>query len=150
MKRFQSLLILIFAFLTIPRMIYAEDQIPSKKIDLTIDDVSINYYSDNNPFKTQLPEKKIEEVENTNQTDAYGFNPIPQQNIDPDPVVEPVKPTPPEFILNGIVWNTDRPQAIINNQIVNQGDTIEGAKIVSIRKSGIDLIFEDINITLKP
>ena len=149
MKKFQSILVVMITFLAITRLIYAEDQIPSKEIDLTIDDASIDYYSDSNPFQSLLPE--VEPVQNIDQENTYAFNdPIPEEHIEPAPVQEPVKPTPPTLTLNGIVWDTDRPQAIINDQVLSQGDTIEGAKIVSIRKSGINLVFEDVNFTLKP
>lgn len=153
MKKFQSILVVVITFLVITRL-YAEDQIPSKEIDFTIDDTSINYYADNNPFKSLLPE--VDPNTGDNYSDG-SFNdqlliPIPEGNIQPQPaaVPEPVKPTPPALTLNGIVWNTDRPQAIINDQVLSQGDTIEGARIVSIRKSGINLVFENENFTLKP
>lgn len=150
MKRFQSILVVMITFLAITHLIYAEDQIPSKEIDLTIDDASIDYYSNNNPFQSKRPE--VEPVKIIDQENIYAIkDPIPEDQIEQQiPVQEPVKPIPPTLILKGIVWDTDRPQAIINDQVLSQGDIIEGARIVSIRKSGINLVFQDVNFTLKP
>ena len=48
----------------------------------------------------------------------------------------------PEFNIEGLVWGTPHPQAIIEGKVVKIGDTIEGAKIISISKSGIEIIYE--------
>lgn len=48
----------------------------------------------------------------------------------------------PKLIIQGIVWGGASPQAIINNQIVKAGDTIEGARIESIAKEGLTVSFQ--------
>ena len=60
----------------------------------------------------------------------------------------------PEFRFNieGLVWGTPRPQVIVDGKILTIGDilpigdtiedTIEGGKIISISKSGIEIIYE--------
>lgn len=80
----------------------------------------------------------------------------------PTPPTEPQIPTPetplvvapsipmPTFTISGIIWNSDRPQAIINQQIVDIGDTIAGAKITNIQKSGIDILFNGETATIHP
>ncbi len=56
----------------------------------------------------------------------------------------------------GIVWDTNRPQAIINGQVVNIGDQIKtgddasALKIVDIRKDGIDVKYNEELITINP
>jgi len=47
----------------------------------------------------------------------------------------------PSLIIQGIVWGGGKPQAIINNKILQIGDVIENAHIVDINKSGVDIIF---------
>ncbi len=47
----------------------------------------------------------------------------------------------PALKLQGILWGTRRPQAIINRRILSIGDTIEEARIVSIRKDGVTMSF---------
>jgi len=41
--------------------------------------------------------------------------------------------------VQGIIWGGRFPQAIVNDRVLTVGDTIEGAKILSIDKNGITL-----------
>lgn len=43
--------------------------------------------------------------------------------------------------VQGIIWGTRTPQAIINNKVFVTGDLIDGAEILSIDKKGITLSF---------
>jgi len=56
-----------------------------------------------------------------------------------DPFVIPVKtkekslpPQPPKLVLKGIAWDKTEPLALINGQVVKEGNTIGGARIVKI------------------
>jgi len=49
----------------------------------------------------------------------------------------------PALAAQGIIWGGKIPQAIINNQVVKIGDTIEGAEIVDIDQDGIILFFQN-------
>ena len=49
---------------------------------------------------------------------------------------------PPALTLQAMVWGGVFPQAIINNKVVKEGDEIEGARITSIEKSGISVLFK--------
>lgn len=55
---------------------------------------------------------------------------------------------PPSISVQGIIWGTTLPQAIINDQVVKIGDMIEGAKIIGIDKAGVNIIFQDMEYTL--
>ena len=77
-------------------------------------------------------------------------------NTGPKPP-EPVAPPPPiierslpNVSISGIIWNSDRPQAIINGQIVDVGDTVMEIEITDIQKTGIDGLFDGRAVTLKP
>lgn len=74
-------------------------------------------------------------------------NPVIQA---PKPLVK--TPTPsvasPGFTLNGVFFSDDHGSAIINNQIINEGDTIEGAKVISITLDGVELEIEGKSIKL--
>jgi len=48
----------------------------------------------------------------------------------------------PTFNIQGLIWGSPNPQAIINGKVLKVGDTIEGAKIINISKNGIDIIYE--------
>lgn len=48
----------------------------------------------------------------------------------------------PPFVINGLVWGTAVPQAIINGKVLKIGDTIEEVRIVTIDKTGVGVLFE--------
>ncbi len=56
----------------------------------------------------------------------------------------------PSFSVQGLIWGTDRPQAIIDNKIFNLGDEIEGAKIVQITKEGVKILYQNNIFVLVP
>ncbi len=82
---------------------------------------------DKNPFKSYLPEKerKIKGPKKSNKS-----------------------LTPPKLEVQGIIWGTSLPQAIINSKVVKVGDELEGAKISSISKDGVIIIFEETEFKL--
>jgi len=100
-----------------------------------------------NPFIPKLPEKKPEIVEEVIVPTAEEIPPIAEEKGE---VIEPPKPviTPPSLTINGLVWNSEFPQAIVNNQIVKLGDTIEGVTVVGIHREGIDITFEGTQFTI--
>lgn len=56
-----------------------------------------------------------------------------------DPFVLPIKTKekslpvqPPKLVLKGIAWDETEPLALINDLVVKEGDTIQGARIVKI------------------
>lgn len=51
--------------------------------------------------------------------------------------------------VQGIIWGGKMPQAIINGEVLSVGDVVNGAKILSIDKKGINLDFsgEVINLS---
>lgn len=54
----------------------------------------------------------------------------------------------PSLQIQGIVWGGSFPQAVINNKVVREGDTIEEAKITDINKSGVTIFFDNRQYTL--
>jgi hypothetical protein len=64
------------------------------------------------------------------------------------PPKEVVKKSPPNLQLTGMVWGEAQPQAIINSKVMAVGDWIEGARVVSITKKGVQLSFEKDTISL--
>jgi hypothetical protein len=49
---------------------------------------------------------------------------------------------PPPLTIQGLLMGAKFPQAIINNKVVKTGDTVEGAKIITIEKDGVTVLFE--------
>jgi len=80
-----------------------------------------------NPFASLLPQKKPEEAKRTRTTDR--------------PKAEKV--APPDFTIYGLIWNTDLPQAIVNERVVKIGDVINEAEILNITKEGITIKYRN-------
>lgn len=97
-----------------------------------------------NPFASQLPLPPQSLLVDSEKKPAAKV----QDKGQPAPVIEE-KDLPP-LKVTGLVWNSKRPQAIINGQVVGVGETIGEVKIVSIRPDGVDVLFQDKIITLTP
>ena len=54
----------------------------------------------------------------------------------------------PTLKIQGIFWGTTPHRAIMNDQILTEGDTIEGVRIVSIDRQGITVEFQGTQSTL--
>ena len=78
----------------------------------------------------------------------------------PPPVLHPVvvpKEEPlkrkklniPEIKVTGLVYNSDKPLAIINGKVVGVGGIVDGVTIVKIQIGKIDAMFDDSEITIK-
>jgi len=48
----------------------------------------------------------------------------------------------PSLAVQGVIWGSKTPQAIINRKVVKAGDTVEGVKIISIEKDSITAFYE--------
>ncbi len=103
-----------------------------------------------NPFEPQIPKPEIIE---------------PVEEAVPEPEPEPIikeqlplyqpeekipPPTPDAYVITGLVWNTDRPQAVVNGKIVDIGDRLDYWEVVDINKTGIELSYREQNYVVKP
>jgi hypothetical protein len=60
------------------------------------------------------------------------------------------KTTMPKVELQGIIWNADMPQVIINGQVYKVGDKIlDKIDIVSIKKNSVNVVYNDLVEELK-
>jgi hypothetical protein len=48
-------------------------------------------------------------------------------------------PPPPALRIDGLVWGGAEPQAIIGGRVYRVNDTVEGARIVAIRRGGVTI-----------
>ena len=78
------------------------------------------------PLKSLLPEAPAPE----SQTAAV--------KAEKKEAVPPATP-PPNLTVRGVLWGGREPQAIINDEVYRIGDTIEGAKILSIDPAGVTI-----------
>ena len=49
----------------------------------------------------------------------------------------------PALKLNGIVYDNERPYAIVNNKVLSKGDMIDGAKLIEINRESVKFVFND-------
>lgn len=80
------------------------------------------------------------------------FKPSPQAEKPPAISLIPFAKSPyPNLALNGIMFIESHPQAIINNTVVEVGDTIEGARVVRIERNAVVLSCDggEVTLTLK-
>ena len=54
----------------------------------------------------------------------------------------------PDLVLNGIMYLEIGPRAIINDAIVEEGDTVKGARVTKINKKSVVLEYNNVEITL--
>jgi len=100
-----------------------------------------------NPFKALLPQKPVQNVAAESVSERKDRQRA-LQSVEL-PKVE-VKIEPPALILSGLVWNSSRPQAIVNGTIVRVGDEINGVTIIKIARDGVEGDFKDVKVYLKP
>lgn len=91
-----------------------------------------------NPFLPQIPQPKT-----TSEFIEKPVNPLPVDNSVPS------IPTP-QFTVSGLVWNTKKPEAIVNGQIVFVGDQVSNWQVAEISKDGVRVINADQNLWIKP
>jgi type II secretory pathway component PulC len=98
-----------------------------------------------NPAVTKKapPEPVTEQPAAATSQEAAKVEPAP-------PPVQPPKPPQPTLNLNGVFFSGDEGYALINNQIVKEGDGIEGATVERISMSGVELKNGDGSITNLP
>jgi len=100
-----------------------------------------------------IPRTEVKVIKKTtaSQGAAIVTHEIKPDFIDPKPlpmIISKARPSAPNFALNGIMYLESGPRAIINNTVVEAGDSIRGAKVVNIGKTSVTLLFEDSEIKL--
>lgn len=138
------------------------DTIEAQGVRLIVDSSSFEMRSARDPFTPQVPQEEIR-AQRVEPIRPVGVNepvvlPPPQAVQEPSvrmPRQEDITRPPPIFEplpgmnIAGVVWNTDRPQAIINGQIVGIGDTVSGVTMLDIKKTGITVLFQGRTETLE-
>ena len=61
-----------------------------------------------------------------------------------DEVIQRMRPRPelPQLNITGLIWNTDRPQAIIDGNVLSAGDEIGEVRLLSVNKDGIEVEYK--------
>lgn len=111
-----SLLGLIIYSLQIGKLAFCEEEAFNR--------IEFNEKNFRDPFVSLLPSKEI----------IYQVKPAK---------TESGLPTLPNFSVQGLIWGTGKPQAIINNKVYNIGEQVEGAKIIEISRDGVKVSYQD-------
>src|SRR3989338_3232286 len=88
----------------------------------------------NDPFMPKIP--KPPAPGSSTQPDLFPGTTPPSNVKPPKPAVQK-----PNLTISGIIWNSDRPQAIVNNQVVDVGTTVDNTTVLAINKTGIDVLY---------
>src|SRR5437879_3335830 len=117
-------------------LLFFSSMIEAKGGKLSSLDFNLDIYSNNNPFQSKLPVKKELVV----KPPEIPIKPKNDQDLQ-IPATAITKKELPElkWKITGIVWNSNRPQAIINDRVVDVGDSVDNAKITAIRKAELDV-----------
>jgi len=82
---------------------------------------------------------------------AKDIEALKQHNPFSPPIVETIEVIEEKLKLTfgGVIWSGTTPSAIINDEIVNVGDFIEGAKVINISEKSVLLIKDDTEYKLE-
>jgi len=129
----------IITFILIPNSVWSE------RVQFNIDELIPESLPTREPFVSQLPDKpkpKPKQPVAIRAKPPKTFNTnTRRETLTPAPVQPPKAIQMPQLVISGIIWNTDKPQAIVNGQVVEEGDTVSKAKIIAINKDGIEVSF---------
>ena len=124
------------------------DNIEAQGVRLIVDSSSFSeMLSARDPFTPQVPQEEIGRNAWSSSGPSWSTSRLfcrlrrpfksppvsmPRQEdiTQPPRILEPL----PGINIAGVVWNTDRPRAIINGQIAGIGDMVSGVKIIDIQK----------------
>lgn len=73
----------------------------------------------------------------------------PPQTVRDVPVVKPANNSFPSLVLNGIFFSEDQGYALINNKIVKEGDSVDGAVLIKIGRNYVELKSQDSDTAIK-
>jgi len=101
------------------------------------------------------PKSVVLPVASSSSTPVTQPTQLPVPPVASQPVVSdqvPVKEVkdiePPPLALNGVFVSPDEKYAIINNQIVREGDKVDGATVLTISENKVDLDYNGLKISV--
>lgn len=124
-------------------LLYMRSQQKSKATEIVQNELTI---SQEDPLIDKLPKPKAIEEISYKKTEKDPLKNIFAQFLEklrrrvPEKEIE--KLPIPDLNIEGLIWNSDMPQAIVNGSVVKIGDHIEGVRIVEIDKKGITIDYE--------
>ena len=135
--------IYIFLFLSIYcfDVVAQEDELEDGELrqrNLKIQEFSEALKKMRNPFVSQLPPAPPKLVPSPLPTPPVSNTPpVNNNSVQTTPSGPKAQDMASGINVSGIVWNTTRPQAIVNEKIVSVGDKVNDFEIKAIKKSGV-------------
>ena len=141
--RKSSLSLLCFFMFAVFCSSWADEQ--EEQVEQTDSHFRMDFSSVRNPFASKLPKKIQPTVEPGTPEKSRSETRTEAPPEDRRTSIDAARNLPQErpaiqLQITGLVWNTERPQAIVNSQVVSVGDTIGGNKIIAIRREGIEVL----------
>ncbi len=113
-----------------------------------------------NPFSPQVPQQTQElapvapirpVIVEEPQAEIEPLESIVMEHQEPaeESTASPIEEEAPDLTISGLVWNTDRPQAIVNEEVVGIGDAVAGVHIVDIRRGQITILRHGKTMTIE-
>lgn len=113
-----------------------------------------------NPFVSYLPEKKEEPksvIQEPVKPIEVSVPPIDleeerRKNLEAErlrKIEEEAKIVAPNLMIQGVIWNSPKPQVIVDGQVLGIGDSIQAAEIQSISQAGIGIIYKEKFFSIK-
>lgn len=101
--------------------------------------------------KAKLLDRPRLQYTSTDQRDPFRMLIVRDEKAGTVQVAPGVEEKPPQMTVQGIMWGGAFPVAIINDELFRVGDTTkEGAKITSITKDGIEILYQEKNFEILP
>jgi len=103
-----------------------------------------------NPFEDGLPKPVVIVPQPVYKPEPP--KPVPVIVPKPEPPPPPPPPPPvvlPDLVLQGVIVGEDMHQAIINDQVISLRGVIQGARVISVNKRGVGLLYEGKKFFLK-
>ena len=150
--------IYIFLFLSIYcfDVVAQEDELDDGELrqrNLKIQEFSEALKKMRNPFVSQLPPPPPKPAPVPSPTPPVSNNTSPADNhsVQTTPSGPKAQDMASGINVSGIVWNTTRPQAIVNEKIVSVGDKVNDFEIKAIKKSGVvfKILGQSVKVPLK-
>jgi type II secretory pathway component PulC len=90
-------------------------------------------------FSSRKPPEVVPSVTPSSVADAVPPSP-PAQAV--SPTTESLRQTPSSLVLSGVFFSENEGYALINNRILKQGDTIDGARLIKVGLDAVELEFK--------
>ena len=128
------------------KFIFPEGQLAAKKATPPVAALPLKI----SPKISPKPEAKLQKQETANVApqSPQEIPPSSKDNLLLPP--ETQARTTPLFVVSGVFFSKNQGYAIINEQVVKQGDVIEGATVERINADGVKLKYENTVINLSP